>query len=233
MVFSLLETSLLLFFLFLTEINLQEQHIQFTSPLRPIKEVFSFVYMFVAILRSLFKGIVVFTKNQNHTFGYSVGVLARIFIILVLHILTQAVGLNWELILSFLWLFFSLICGLTFVNLVNLLGVVCLSTCNKKLHSSILPLLGTTLFCTGNTIYSFTILYMLTEDKLFSFDSVVIGLLKYILVHKIFNSIVLYYFYDQILKFLSKYYEQGYFNPFINDVNIIELPEITEQTENT
>lgn len=63
MVFSLIETSLLLFFIFLVEPNLVEQSINYTSPLRPIKEVFSFIYLCVAIIRALFKGIVVHSKN--------------------------------------------------------------------------------------------------------------------------------------------------------------------------
>ena len=62
MFFTLIETSLLLFFIFLIEPDMDTQIIYYTSPLRPTKEVFSFIYLCVFILRSMFKGIVVYTK---------------------------------------------------------------------------------------------------------------------------------------------------------------------------
>ena len=225
MVFTLLEMSLLTFFIFLIEPNIDDQLIDYTSPLRPMKEVFSFIYLCVAAMRSLFKGIIVYTKGQKQVFGFFVGLLARCLICVVLFIITEALPISWALVLSFLWLFFALISGLTFCNLVNLLGMACISLCNSKINENLLPVFCTTMFCLTNTMFSFSLLYLLTKEKMFTFGRTVIIIYKYLIVAKVFNAMIVFFFFDKILKYLAKYYEVGYFNPFITETNQLTIEE--------
>lgn len=177
-------------------------------------------------MRSLFKGITIYNSGQKQVFGFFVGLLTRSLICIVLFIITEAIPISWALVLSFLWLFFALISGLTFCNLVNLLGMACMSFCNSKVNVNLLPVFCTTMFCLTNTMFSFSFLFLLTKEKIFTFGDTVITIYKYLIVAKVFNALIVYFFFDKILKYLAKYYDVGYFNPFITETNQLTVDDI-------
>lgn len=113
--------------------------------------------------------------------------------------------------------------------------MACMSICNFKINRDLLPVFCITLFCFTNTMFSFSLLYLLTEERVFSFDHFIINLFKYLLIGKVFNGILAYYFFPQILQFLAKYYEVGYFNPFITETNqlvVSDEEKINQNQEN-
>lgn len=65
LVFSLIETALNVFFLILVEPSVEFQQINFSGPFKPIKELFSYIYLSVVLFRTLFRGIVVFNQDQD------------------------------------------------------------------------------------------------------------------------------------------------------------------------
>lgn len=146
---------------------------------------------------------------------------------------TQAVDISWPLLLSFLWLFFALICGLAFCNFISLIGQACACICNQKGNRNLIALLCTTLFSLSNTMFLFVVLYLLTKEKILTFDEFTRSLLEYLAIAKVFNGVLAKFFYKEIVEYLARFYEFGYFNAFIVEENVLVLPEepVKEKSE--
>lgn len=78
-------------------------------------------------------------------------------------------------------------------------------------------------------MFLFITLYLLTQEKMLTFDQFIFNFLEYLLVAKIFNGILANFFYKELVDYLAKFYEYGYFNAFIVEENVLVVQEETSK----
>lgn len=182
---SVLGTALVNIVIFMFNYKIKTSDFEFFKPFSTFKNFIVILYFLVSLMKIIMGGVLVYKDEDNMIFSYVLGILTKIMNFLIMNCIIELLPISWPLLLSFLWLFFALMSGLTFCNFVNLIGQFCgmLFTCKFKIE--LLYSLIITVHSVTGSIFLFATLYLVTQDNVLEFGNLPKNLIIYAILGKV------------------------------------------------
>ena len=209
-----------IFCLVITKINLKEEPSNFLPKIANM--AFGCFYIFLQLLIAVMIARLVYLQVYDMLFFMIIHYILSLLSVLVMVRFTTVAVFDWSYILSLMWISFAFGIGTIFCGILHLISRIYISLSECKQYSHIVYSTAINFYVLSNTLFTFLVLFYLTVEGDPEQVKSIIFLKHYILLLKVVVLLFGYFTGKRFRDYMGTYYEDGFFNPFITEENILD-----------